>query len=126
MKQILGRKLFNTEEPHIMAKRKADVLSQEPLAAGIKKPKHDKVEGNAQPFSLMDDSDSGNSSEDESNGGVKLKINEEYAKRFEHNKKREELSRCQLPCLLSFSWILTTSSGGEIQQGCQACKRTIW
>ena len=27
-------------------------------------------------------------------GGVELKINEEFAKRFEHNKKREELQRC--------------------------------
>ena len=76
-----------------MAKRKADTISQEPSAAGSKKAKHDKNEGIAQPFSLMDDSDSENSNEDES-GGVKLKINEEYAKRFEHNKKREEMSRC--------------------------------
>ncbi len=37
---------------------------------------------------LFDDSD------DESDGGVKLQINAEYAKRFEHNKKREELHRC--------------------------------
>ncbi len=37
---------------------------------------------------LFDDSD------DESDGGVKLQINAEYAKRFEYNKKREELSRC--------------------------------
>lgn len=35
-------------------------------------------------------------SEDESDGGVKLQINSEYAKRFEHNKKREELHRCEL------------------------------
>ena len=34
-------------------------------------------------------------SDDESDGGVKLKINSEYAKRFEHNKKREELHRCE-------------------------------
>ncbi|KAI1131650.1 KRI1-like family C-terminal-domain-containing protein [Nemania abortiva] len=34
-------------------------------------------------------------SEDESDGGVDLKINDEYAKRFEHNKKREELHRLE-------------------------------
>ncbi|KAH9884453.1 Krr1-domain-containing protein [Xylariomycetidae sp. FL2044] len=34
-------------------------------------------------------------SEDESDGGVKLQINDEYAKRFEHNKKREELHRLE-------------------------------
>ncbi|KAI0145953.1 Krr1-domain-containing protein [Hypoxylon sp. NC0597] len=39
--------------------------------------------------SLFDDSD------DESDGGVKLQINTEYARRFEHNKKREELQRLE-------------------------------
>ncbi|XXH04767.1 hypothetical protein Hte_011189 [Hypoxylon texense] len=38
---------------------------------------------------LFDDSD------DESDGGVKLQINADYAKRFEYNKKREELSRLE-------------------------------
>ncbi|KAI1105915.1 Krr1-domain-containing protein [Jackrogersella minutella] len=38
---------------------------------------------------LFDDSD------DESDGGAKLQINSEYAKRFEHNKKREELHRLE-------------------------------
>ncbi|KAI3336471.1 Krr1-domain-containing protein [Xylariaceae sp. AK1471] len=38
---------------------------------------------------LFDDSD------DESDGGVDIKINDEYAKRFEHNKKREELHRLE-------------------------------
>ncbi|KAL1868662.1 hypothetical protein VTK73DRAFT_3578 [Phialemonium thermophilum] len=49
---------------------------------------------------LFDDEDS--SSEDEQEGGaalrsssVELKINEEYARRFEHNKKREELHRLE-------------------------------
>lgn len=44
--------------------------------------------------SLFDDSD------DESDGGVKLQINSEYAKRFEHNKKREELHRCKYYAIL--------------------------
>lgn len=38
---------------------------------------------------LFDDSD------DESDGGVQLTVNDEYARRFEHNKKREEQHRCQ-------------------------------
>ncbi|KAI8949955.1 KRI1-like family C-terminal-domain-containing protein [Xylaria longipes] len=38
---------------------------------------------------LFDDSD------DESDGGADLKINNEFAKRFEHNKKREELHRLE-------------------------------
>ncbi|KAI0914417.1 KRI1-like family C-terminal-domain-containing protein [Ustulina deusta] len=38
---------------------------------------------------LFDDSD------DDSDGGADLKINDAYAKRFEHNKKREELHRLE-------------------------------
>jgi len=54
------------------------------------------------PRKLFDDSDnSGSSSEDDQDDGGAaltgggLKVNEEYAKRFEHNKKREELHRLQ-------------------------------
>ncbi|RDW83268.1 hypothetical protein BP5796_04759 [Coleophoma crateriformis] len=81
-----------------MAKRKAESSS---LSNGSKKAKHNdesipKVSKPIQPGNLLDDSDS---SEDESAGGVELdggfKINEEYAKRFEHNKKREELQRLE-------------------------------
>lgn len=39
--------------------------------------------------SIFDDSD------DDANGGVELKVNSEYAKRFEHNKKREEQHRLE-------------------------------
>lgn len=50
---------------------------------------------------LLEDSDS-----DSDDGGTQIetsgfKVNEEYAKRFEHNKKREERHRCkseQTPC----------------------------
>lgn len=80
-----------------MSKRKADTLSQSPLTSESKKAKHSQ---DALPpkSTLLYDSDSASSS-DESGGGAKLeepgfKINEEYAKRFEHNKKRAELHRC--------------------------------
>ncbi|KAI0969389.1 KRI1-like family C-terminal-domain-containing protein [Xylaria arbuscula] len=43
----------------------------------------------AQSKGLFDDSD------DDSDGGVDLKINDAYAKRFEHNKKREERHRLE-------------------------------
>jgi len=39
---------------------------------------------------LLDASDSESDSEE---GGVELKVNEEYARRFEHNKKRAEMHR---------------------------------
>jgi len=51
--------------------------------------------------SLFDDSASSSADEDQDDGGARLapsatlKINEEYARRFEHNKKREELHRLQ-------------------------------
>lgn len=44
---------------------------------------------------LLDDSDD---EVDEEAGGISLKVNEEYARRFEHNKKREEKHKCTLPC----------------------------
>lgn len=85
-----------------MGKRKADTLEQNVADAGGKKIKHNDSK-NAQPAKgyplkmSLDDSDSESDSE---TGGAKLangfKVNEEYAKRFEHNKKREELSRCML------------------------------
>jgi protein KRI1 len=50
---------------------------------------------------LFDDDSASSSEEDQEDGGAalgspaELKINEEYARRFEHNKKREELHRLQ-------------------------------
>jgi protein KRI1 len=78
-----------------MAKRKADVLTQAQSLNGSKKVKHEVIKSKPK---LLDDSDSSSASEDESDGGAKLedpgfKINQEYAKRFEHNKKREELHK---------------------------------
>lgn len=52
---------------------------------------------------LFDDSD------DESDGGVKLQINAEYAKKFEYNKKREELSRRKILLHIHMTILLLTS-----------------
>ena len=84
-----------------MPKRKADDLESNPSLADGKNLKHDlsqKAE-TAKRANLLVDSDS-DGSEDESDGGALLeeqgfKINEDYAKRFEHNKKREELHKCK-------------------------------
>jgi protein KRI1 len=52
---------------------------------------------------LLENSSSEESSSEEDgskNGGQRdstLRINTDYAKRFEHNKKREELHRCKFP-----------------------------
>jgi len=46
---------------------------------------------------LLDDSDADSDTESNVNadaGGISLKVNEEYARRFEHNKRREEQQRC--------------------------------
>jgi hypothetical protein len=91
------RKALNSKAS-TMTKRKADTLAQVPGANGRKKAKHDTSTEKIKP-SLLEDSDSASSSDDDSVGGAKLedgsfKINEEYAKRFEHNKKREELHKC--------------------------------
>ena len=77
-----------------MAKRTAEESGQVLLKNQNKKTKIETP--NAVKPNLLDDS----SSEDESSGGANIgesefKINEEFASRFEHNKKREELHRCQ-------------------------------
>ena len=82
-----------------MPKRKADILSQASFVNSSKKFKQEDFKSTNKP-NLLDDSDSDSSSEDGSVGGAKLedaefKVNEEYAKRFEHNKRREELQRCR-------------------------------
>ena len=64
---------------------------------------------------LSDDEDADGGSSGESSGGVTLdssksakkgsdfKINEEYARRFEHNQRRVELQRCELPSHLFYA-----------------------
>ncbi|KAF2742140.1 Krr1-domain-containing protein [Sporormia fimetaria CBS 119925] len=54
-------------------------------------PSNAKEERPVKKAKLLDDSDD----DGEDNGGVGLKINEEYAKRFEHNKKRAERHRLE-------------------------------
>ncbi|KAK0113139.1 KRRI-Interacting protein 1 [Cadophora gregata] len=78
-----------------MVKRKAESPSQAPGPADIKKFRASATEVGLK-SNLLDDSDSGS----DSDGGVNVKkleftINHEYAKRFEHNKKREELQRLE-------------------------------
>lgn len=62
------------------------------------------------PRKLLDDDSSDSGDED---GGVSIgnhdagfKINEEYARRFEHNKKREELQQCMFCFNPYISYIL--------------------
>ncbi|KAK7965108.1 KRI1-like family protein [Apiospora saccharicola] len=50
-------------------------------------------------------------SDDESDGGVKLQVNKEYAARFEHNKKREERQR------LEEKFKTRQTNGGAINDG---------
>lgn len=40
--------------------------------------------------------------EDGSSNAFTLKVNEGYARRFEHNKKREEIQRCMFPAPAQF------------------------
>lgn len=90
-----------------MGKRKAEDLAVESSKnGGSKKSKLSDLKDSPAPerqskMTLMDDSSSDSSSDEDGgeDGGAKLdesifKINEDYAKRFEHNKKREEMQRC--------------------------------
>jgi len=116
----------HTQTNFKMPKRKADSLSQLPSASGTKKTKHEPPQ-KIEKANLLDDSDSS----DDSVGGAKLeesafKINEEYAKKFEHNKKREELQRCRLfyPTTPNISNIIP--SGGEIPKARKTQEWRIW
>lgn len=85
-----------------MPKRKAEAVGAINSSNGSKKVKQEPIQKAPLQMSanLLDsdqDSDLENESED---GGVALEgadfqINAEFARRFEHNKKREELQRCQ-------------------------------
>lgn len=61
---------------------------------------------------LFDDSDES----DGASGGVSLKVNEEFARRFEHNKKREEQHRRKSNLWGWFNDHSNHSSGGEVRQ----------
>lgn len=72
---------------------------------------------------LLDDSDSDSDDAGATIGGSGFKVNEEYARRFEHNKKREEKHRRTFELEPLFSphqhesvISLTYTSGGEAQE----------
>jgi len=113
-----------------MPKRKADSLAQVPAVNAGKKAKHDAATEKIKP-NLLDDSDSASSSDDDSVGGAKLeepefKVNEEYAKRFEHNKKREELHKCWYFYSILHTFTNCLYSGREIPEDDQAHERPVW
>merc|ERR1712093_292136 len=90
-----GHRCNSNKRSTEMAKRKAEGSSQASGSTGSKKLKASTNVAD-QTSNLWDDSDSGS----DSDGGVKVeslefKINQDYAKRFEHNKKREELHRLE-------------------------------
>jgi hypothetical protein len=111
-----------------MAKRKADSQGAATSTNGAKKAKQDAPVKVVKSKNLLDDSDS---SEDESVGGAPLesgfKVNEEYAKRFEHNKKREELHRRKfyISTMLNQSAHQILVSGGKISEASKASERPI-
>jgi protein KRI1 len=118
-----------------MSKRKANELSSIASATDSKKFKQDpgeqaKLTNTSNP---LVDSDSESGSEDESEGGGALleehgfKINEDYAKRFEHNKKREELHRCKCSGPMRLGDTDIPASGGEILKRPKTFQReTVW
>lgn len=63
---------------------------------GDSAPRKSATERPAKKAKLLDNTDDEGSDADE--GGVSLKVNEDYARRFEHNKKREEKHRRTFCC----------------------------
>lgn len=79
-----------------MGKRKAESEIASVKDTGAKKVKHDAT-AKSKPAAKQNLMDSDSSGDESDSGGVPLeaefKVNEEYARRFEYNKKREELQR---------------------------------
>ena len=78
-------------------------------------PKIPQVEAPKAPKKSLFDNDSDASGDE---GGVQLKVNQEYAKRFEHNKKREERQRRMFTFMCSpslISMLTAVHSRGEVQ-----------
>lgn len=95
------------------APKKTQPEAKEPEAPKVSKPAA--KETKAKKTTLFDDSDS-----DSNDGGVELKVNEDYAKRFEHNKKREERHRrtyAPSPSLTHPCTNASLRSRGEVQAG---------
>jgi hypothetical protein len=92
------------EKPNIGVKRQhADAYI--PLDSAANRP--------AKKTKLLDDSDDETDGEA---GGVSLKVNEEYARRFEHNKKREDKHRCTHGVLYILRLFANSRSGGKVWQ----------
>lgn len=76
--------MAKTKEKHSTNGGKRGLLSDDPFAT------KDSASRPSKKAKLLDDSDDS----DAEQGGVALKVNDEYARRFEYNKKREEKHRC--------------------------------
>jgi protein KRI1 len=64
---------------------------------------------------LLDNTDDEDSEAEAGDAG--FQVNEEYARRFEHNKKRAEQHRRRQSMHLGAAHMLTVCSGGKIRQG---------
>lgn len=91
---------------------------------GIKRERHGDADATkrasqrpAKKAKLLDNTDDEESGADE--GGASLKVNEDYARRFEYNKKREEQHRRMFSCapVPSHAMSLTVGSRGKVRQG---------
>jgi protein KRI1 len=99
-----------------MPKRKVDTLNNTLSSMGAKKARQDQTTTDPTQKNLSTliggEYENGSDSDAEENGMLLGKpsftINEEYARRFEHNKKREELQRCKFAWLVEIPKILTS------------------
>lgn len=79
--------MVRSTEKHTSNGVKRGLLNDDPFAAKSANGRSSKK------AKLLNDSDASDADE----GGVTLKVNDEYARRFEYNKKREEKQRRELP-----------------------------
>jgi len=78
-------------------------------AKGVKREMNSAAEPPTKKAKLLDNTDDEGSDDEDNQGGVSLKVNEDYARRFEYNKKRAELHR-RMSGLFKSSCIITYSA----------------
>jgi hypothetical protein len=99
--------MARTKERQTTHSGKRGLLNDDPFSTTVSKDRP------AKKAKLLDDSDNSDAEE----GGVTLKVNDEYARRFEYNKKREEKHRRMSHVRRDCNIELIRDSGGKIRQG---------
>lgn len=94
-----------SKEPQTANGHKRHLLADDPFAL-------ESADRHSKKAKLLDD----DSDDEDANEGHTLKVNDEYKRRFDYNKKREEKHRCAWSLYYRDFYLLTCHSGGKVRQ----------